>query len=55
MRAMADVIFIALVVVFFVVALLVVGVCDRISRAAGVDERIDELLPVSDEPTSHDR
>jgi len=44
---MADVIFIALIVAFFAVALLVVVVCDRIVTVAGADELLGELLPPS--------
>jgi len=46
---MTDVIFIALVVAFFALALLVVVVCDRIATQESADELLDELLPQSSE------
>lgn len=42
---MTDVIFIAVVVAFFVVALLAVAVCDRIATGPEADALVDDLLP----------
>ena len=48
---MSDSIFVALVVVFFIVALLVVSVCDRIVTVPEADGSVDELLPGTSDTT----